>query len=84
MIDEVMEINSQKWWDNEFEVNWTVGIDGRIQTKYFANMFLNTIPFEMKGNVLDWGCALGQGLEAIQHKFPKCKMFGYDFSKIAI
>lgn len=23
-----MEINSKEWWENEFENNWRVGIDG--------------------------------------------------------
>lgn len=85
-----ININSKEWWDNEFKENWTVGIDGRLQSTYYASLVIanldNDILIDLqKGSILDYGCALGQStniLSSIQGMNKN--IIGYDFSSIAI
>lgn len=83
-----MKINSKEWWDDEFLVNWKVGIDGRLQTAYYCSLVLSYIhenileEIQKADGILDFGCALGQStniLYSINHN-----VLGYDFSTQAI
>lgn len=84
------EINSNKYWDKRFEGDWS-NMDGEYQTKMFAKMLLDNLPFWLENelrieskSVCDAGCALGQLLEEWHNKFPNSKCSGFDFSKTAV
>ena len=80
-----MQVNSKEWWEYEFQHNWEVGIDGKLQTDYFMRLLFKNFPnVVVFGDVLDWGCALGQGAHRIKELFPACHVEGYDFSETAI
>jgi SAM-dependent methyltransferase len=76
-----MKPNSREWWDNFFISGWIKpkpGINGPDQTRYFMELILKYCGLEISGSVLDYGCAMGQGVELI----PGAE--GYDFSEEAI
>jgi len=84
-------INDVSWWNNEFINNWEVGIDGKEQTLYFAQLMLNNLPNEVLTylntsgiSILDWGCALGQAVNLFEIRFPCANVVGLDFAKEAI
>ena len=83
-----MKINSEEWWDEEFRTKWIYGIDGRLQTAYYASLFLTSVDntileiIQNADSMLDYGCALGEAtniLNTINHNVT-----GYDFSEEAI
>ncbi|NPV91258.1 MAG: class I SAM-dependent methyltransferase [Firmicutes bacterium] len=74
--------NSKEWWENEFRENWRVGIDGVEQTRYFMKRILEVIKFSPGVTVLDWGCAMGQGVDELIKAGYDAE--GYDFSETAI
>lgn len=75
-----MIINSKDWWENEFQNEWENGIDGKIQTKLFADVSYGLLAPQLKeefskleNKVIDWGCALGQGCEYFLEKLMSGK-----------
>jgi len=76
------DTNSKEWWENEFKENWRVGIDGVEQTRYFMKRILEVVKFPENATVLDWGCAMGQGVEELNKAGYNAE--GYDFSETAI
>lgn len=86
----MMDLNSQDYWDTRFNSNWEAA-GGKNQTRFFMQLLLENIPEELindiKDNnptILDWGCALGQGVDEISKHFPEAQVCGLDFSPIAI
>ena len=79
-----MIANSKDWWEHEFQNNWEIGIDGKEQTRYFMKLLLKYSHMELYGDILDWGCALGQGVDEIKSQYPECNVEGYDFSETAV
>jgi hypothetical protein len=77
-----MEANTKEWWENEFEHNWRIGIDGVEQTRYFMKRILEAVQFNQGASVLDWGCAMGQGVDELNKAGYVAE--GYDFSETAI
>lgn len=77
-----MEINSKEWWENEFKNNWRVGIDGVEQTRYFMKRILETVKLDKGTSALDWGCAMGQGVDELNKIGINAE--GYDFAEKAI
>jgi 2-polyprenyl-3-methyl-5-hydroxy-6-metoxy-1,4-benzoquinol methylase len=71
-----MKANSVEWWNNQFETSWKV--NGPPQTRYFMELILKYCGIADLGTVLDYGCAMGQGVELI----PGAE--GYDFSPAGI
>lgn len=83
-------INSREWWDAYFKDTWEEN-DGRHQTRHFMRKLLaNTPATELAFlqanalNILDWGCALGDGVSVLAEAFPQCTVTGLDFSLRAI
>jgi len=83
-----MKTNSKEWWDEEFRAKWIYGIDGRLQTAYYASLLLTSVDniileiIQNADSILDYGCALGEAtsiLNTINHNVT-----GYDFSDEAI
>lgn len=84
------ELNSLAWWNNWFSVGWD-NFDGKNQTKHFMTKLVDNLPprettFLKSRNlsILDWGCAMGDGVDVLARTFPNCKVAGLDFSKISI
>lgn len=83
--------NSKQWWEAEFSSGaWETGIDGKLQTEYFMKLLLGNLPEEVlfylhqNITILDWGCALGQGVNLLSLLFPEAKVSGLDFSEVAV
>ncbi|MHC4942096.1 MAG: glycosyltransferase, partial [Planctomycetota bacterium] len=86
----VKAINSREWWNDYFEKKWDDN-QGSDQTRAFMEELLENLPsfertFLEKGDldVLDWGCAFGQGVEVLAAGLPQCRVSGIDFSEKAI
>ena len=84
------EINSKEYWEEYFKTKWEIN-RGREQTEYFMQLIIENLPENIKkyidnseNTILDWGCALGQGVNLLQNKFPNAKVRGIDFSDTAI
>ena len=84
------EINSKEWWEEYFKIKWEMN-NGKGQTEYFVQLIIENLPENLKTyidnpekTILDWGCALGQGVNLLQNKFPNAKVAGLDFSETAI
>ncbi|WP_156165877.1 MULTISPECIES: glycosyltransferase [unclassified Methanosarcina] len=84
------EINSKEWWEEYFKIKWEIN-RGKEQTEYFMQLIIENLPVSVKKyldnpeiTILDWGCALGQGVNLLQTKFPSAKVKGLDISETAI
>jgi len=84
------EINSKEYWEEYFETKWET-YSGKKQTEYFMQLIIENLPENVKNyidyrdiTILDWGCALGQGVNLLQNKFLNAKVKGLDFSETAI
>ncbi len=83
-------VNSQKWWDAYFKKGWKEN-HGSEQTEGFMALLVEALPEPelafMKDDhpsILDWGCALGEGVSVLAEAFPDSEVVGADFSKVAI
>jgi glycosyltransferase involved in cell wall biosynthesis len=83
-------INSREWWEAYFRSTW-VPNNGPAQTEYFMGALLEHLPAaeaaflaEEGRTILDWGCALGQGVARLAAAFPRAHVAGVDFSSEAI
>src|SRR5260370_1100364 len=61
------------------------------QTRYFMETALSHLPEAERAylnaaprTILDWGCALGEGVATLARAFPRSRVAGLDFSKKAI
>jgi trans-aconitate methyltransferase len=83
-------VNSKEYWDGRFDNNWeTAG--GLVQTRSFIQLMINNLPNQVieylesrRVSVLDWGCAVGVGVQEFSERFKKSVMSGLDFSDSAI
>lgn len=83
-------INSLEWWNKFFEKQWEDN-RGREQTRHFMSELVRYLPSRehrwlssQTRTVLDWGCALGEGVDVLQAEFPDCEVTGLDFSPVAV
>lgn len=83
---------TEKFWDNEFKLKreWLAGINGEIQTSYFADITYSLLNPTLKkdiekleGKAIDYLCAFGQGTEMLK-KLNFKEIIGIDDSKEAI
>lgn len=88
MIDH--SVNSLDWWEAYFAGPWEAN-DGPAQTRHFMERLIASLPavdrhyLEISAlSVLDWGCAFGDGVEALASAFPRCRVVGLDFAERAI
>jgi SAM-dependent methyltransferase len=86
-----MSINDKQWWEENFGSGAWTGNMGREQTAYFAKLITAAIPPDIRKEldksgikIIDWGCALGQGVYEFHGAFPNADVVGYDFSETAI
>jgi len=82
--------NSRSWWEAFFASQWELN-NGRGQTGYFMRRLVEELPLperrflaENPATVLDWGCALGDGVDVLAQTFPNCRVTGLDFAEGAI
>jgi SAM-dependent methyltransferase len=77
----------QSWWEKYFAVDgdWE-RLGGRRQTRVFAEHFMRHADMSSndKFSLLDVGCALGDALELFAAAFPGARLYGLDFSSVAI
>jgi SAM-dependent methyltransferase len=83
-------INTREWYDHQFDVAWERN-NGPAQTRYFMTRLVAELPPKVRAtigesrmSILDWGCAFGDGVDALSHAFPACTIAGQDFSIVAI
>src|SRR5437868_13929 len=84
------ELNSRPWWDEYFQAKWEL-YGGRERTRLFMETIARGLPeaersylSEPGRSILDWGCALGEGVEVLEQAFPAARVAGLDFSQVAI
>lgn len=78
-------INTKSYWDNRFKSgNWNK--NGRKQTTHYAlgNVAHMDLPRDFSGEILDFGCALGDAIPMFREAFPKASFTGIDISEEAI
>lgn len=82
--------NSLQWRETYFRESWDTH-NGRQQTRYFMERLLASLPEpELRflrtahPTILDWGCALGDGVDVLATSFSKSEVTGLDFSRTAI
>jgi 2-polyprenyl-3-methyl-5-hydroxy-6-metoxy-1,4-benzoquinol methylase len=71
-------LNSKRYWNDklsEFENFW------RNENYYYL---FDLFPEDKEFSLLDIGCALGDGCELLQEKFPRAKITGIDISDVGI
>jgi SAM-dependent methyltransferase len=79
--------NSREANDENFKSGASFDLaDGRKQTRFFAEAFHRHVKIPIRGefSVLDVGCALGDALPVWRLYYPRARLFGCDFSSIAI
>lgn len=72
------DLNSKRFWDEElakFNDFW--------RNENYHHI-LDLLPQNKAFSLLDIGCAIGDGCELIQEKFPKAKITGFDISDVGI
>ncbi len=90
MTDSPYRINSREWWEQYFVESWDAN-EGGNQTRYFMELVLGGLPASEKQflqdnqlNILDWGCAFGEGVELLTQSYPDSRVVGLDFASEAI
>ena len=84
-------INSPAFFDAQFRVGEWERNNGPAQTRYFMSRLVAELPAAERDHIarrglsiLDWGCALGDGLDPLRHAFPGSAIVGQDISLEAI
>lgn len=84
------EVNSRAWWEDFFVHHWEANF-GKEQTRHFMEALVNNLPGTISSwladsslDVLDWGCALGQGVEVLGGLCRSSRITGLDCSAEAI
>lgn len=83
-------VNSREWWDVYFHGQWDEH-GGGAQTTHFMERLVASLPPREKAwleaggrSIVDWGCAFGEGVEVLTRAFPRCEVWGLDFSWVAV
>lgn len=83
-------MNSLDWWNDYFAKHWSAN-NGSAQTAHFMARLISGLPdpermhFNEPGReILDWGCAFGEGTSLLARVFPLARVCGLDFSENAI
>jgi len=83
-------VNSREWWEDYFAHHWEKN-RGSEQTWHFMERLVASIPapeaaflHSRRLRILDWGCALGEGVQVLARAFPQSEVAGLDFSPTAL
>lgn len=84
-------VNSKEYWENRFSENDWNKYEGDKQSKFFSQVAVNAFPewfkeelHQNQWDILDVGCAEGDGTAVLARNFPSCHIVGMDFSDFAI
>lgn len=85
-----VEINSAAWWEDYFEGEWERH-GGPAQTRHFMSRLIGALPpadrallEEGRHEILDWGCAFGDGTDELSRAFPASRVVGMDGANSAL
>ena len=85
--NKLINVNNNDYWNIRFEKDW-IEKGGKTQTQQHMMSVIpilkKYIPHTFTGQILDFGCALGDGIPILHHHFPYAKLIGVDYSKTAI
>jgi 2-polyprenyl-3-methyl-5-hydroxy-6-metoxy-1,4-benzoquinol methylase len=70
--------NSRGYWDKRLSM-----YDNFWRNENYCHI-LDLLPQDKEFSLLDIGCAMGDGCELLQEKFPKAKITGVDISSVGI
>jgi 2-polyprenyl-3-methyl-5-hydroxy-6-metoxy-1,4-benzoquinol methylase len=70
--------NSRGYWDKRLSM-----YDSFWRNENYCHI-LDLLPQDKEFSLLDIGCAIGDGCELLQEKFPKAKITGVDISEVGI
>jgi SAM-dependent methyltransferase len=81
--------NDADAWDLRFTAGEWDAVGGEALTARFGECILEHLPLEVvvacqRGRVLDFGCARGQFVGMLRHKFPQAVVDGMDHSPVGI
>lgn len=83
-------INSRDYWNSRFASDWEDN-SGPAQSRFFANVTLDNLPSWLiraikkeELTIVDWGCAQGDGTDALAKVFNPKNLTGVDFSSESI
>lgn len=84
-------INSKEYWEARFSTDDWDKYGGDKQSEFFSQVAVDTFPDWLKEelnrnewNILDVGCAEGDGSALLARNFPSCRVTGMDFSESAV
>lgn len=84
-------INSKDYWENRFGSGSWDEYGGEEQTSFFTQVALKYLPKWLTEdienndyNILDAGCAKGEGTNLLKQRFSRSRVVGMDFSESAI
>lgn len=90
MQQDAAPMNSREWWESYFAGQWDAN-NGTAQTRHFMDRLLARLPAAEASylrsrslDVLDWGCAFGEGVDRLAREFPRCRVSGLDFAAAAV
>src|SRR5262245_11448892 len=90
MLQAAPDINSRDWWEKYFQSSWERN-GGVGQSRHFMELLVANLPAAERAylrtrrpEVLDWGCAFGQGVEVLAEAFPTARVIGLDFAINAV
>ena len=89
-MHEPVAVNSRQWWEAYFQETWEAN-DGKSQTRHFMRRLLANVPevdleflLSRPLEILDWGCAMGEGADVLARALVTSHVTGLDFSTRAI
>ncbi len=82
--------NSPAYWVRRFELDWAA-CGGNQQTRSFMELVVQLLPAPVGGTIaaealeiIDWGCAEGDGVPVLAEAFPASTVVGVDVAEAAI
>lgn len=79
-----------EWWDDQLANAWELN-EGPAQTRHFMKRLIASLPgpeaafrSDNARTILDWGCAMGEGVAALAEAFPLSRVTGIDIAPSAI
>lgn len=78
-------INNSSYWNSRFSTDWSAK-GGMLQTEEHIETLLPflRLPRDYAGTIMDFGCAMGNGMPILRNMFPKAHLIGVDYSRTAI
>lgn len=89
-MNDQIPMNSVAWWEQYFQEDWERH-GGPAQTRHFMQRLLAALPaadravlVEGRLDILDWGCAFGDGTDELARAFPASRLTGLDVAAAAV